>query len=139
MSLPTAAPNVQTAAAEFLQPIPTAVLVAAASGGIDLNRLARQTLAGRGLNQAGEWVGFAAAAALVSQPKPARAPAPTCLIDTRRFMFSHGRMPRGQGTWLFELHTGQLACQFNGTYGAAAAYARKYGREHGHSVLFVCS
>lgn len=40
----------------------TAVLVAAINGKIDLNQLARETLAGRGLDAAGKWVGFERAA-----------------------------------------------------------------------------
>lgn len=34
------------------------LLVAAASGKVDLNALARETLASRGLGRKGEWVGF---------------------------------------------------------------------------------
>lgn len=40
----------------------TAVLVAAINGKIDLNQLARETLAGRGLDATGKWVGFERAA-----------------------------------------------------------------------------
>ncbi|MBN8751340.1 MAG: hypothetical protein J0I65_28115 [Variovorax sp.] len=42
---------------EFLQHVPVRVLVAAARGKLDLNRLAREELAQRGLNQEGVWVG----------------------------------------------------------------------------------
>jgi len=42
----------------FIQTALTAVLAAAARGEIDLNRLAREELANRGLDTHGEWVGF---------------------------------------------------------------------------------
>ena len=46
------------AAAEYLQTMPTAVLAAARRGEIDLHALAAQTLADRGLDHDGRWVGF---------------------------------------------------------------------------------
>jgi hypothetical protein len=46
----------------FIQTALTAVLAAAAHGELDLNRLARQELASRGLDQQGHWVGFEKAA-----------------------------------------------------------------------------
>ena len=45
-----------------LQGTATELLVQAASGRIDLNELARQELANRGLGRDGEWIGFEAAA-----------------------------------------------------------------------------
>lgn len=42
----------------FLQTALTKVLAAAARGEIDLNRLAREELANRGLDSQGQWVGF---------------------------------------------------------------------------------
>lgn len=46
-------------AAGMLQTFNTATLVAAARGTVDLNALAVETLASRGLNpETGEWVGF---------------------------------------------------------------------------------
>lgn len=43
---------------EFIQAATIKVLVAASKGQLDLNRLARQELAERGLDQNGIWVGF---------------------------------------------------------------------------------
>jgi hypothetical protein len=43
---------------EFIQAATIKVLVAASKGQLDLNRLARQELAKRGLDQNGSWVGF---------------------------------------------------------------------------------
>ena len=40
------------------QVIPTRLLAAATLGEVDLNELARETLAGAGLNEFGKWVGF---------------------------------------------------------------------------------
>ena len=42
----------------FIQTALTKVLAAAARGEIDLNRLAREELAARGLDDQGVWVGF---------------------------------------------------------------------------------
>ena len=47
--------------AEYLAIIPAALLAAAAQGRLDLNKLAVEELAARGMNKAGVWVGFAAA------------------------------------------------------------------------------
>lgn len=41
----------------FVQHVAARVLVAASHGGLDLNRLAREELAQRGLDQDGVWVG----------------------------------------------------------------------------------
>lgn len=46
----------------FIQIALTKVLAAVARGEIDLNRLAREELASRGLDQNGAWVGFDKAA-----------------------------------------------------------------------------
>jgi hypothetical protein len=45
----------------FIQIALTKVLAAVARGELDLNRLAREELAARGLDKQGEWVGFEAA------------------------------------------------------------------------------
>lgn len=42
----------------FIQLADTDVLAAVARGEIDLNRIAREELAGRGLDRCGKWVGF---------------------------------------------------------------------------------
>ena len=49
-------------AAEWLQTIPADVLAAAARGDVDLNDGARAELVSRGLDWAGRWIGFDAAA-----------------------------------------------------------------------------
>ena len=62
-------------AAHFMQTASSRVLAAAAAGGLDLNRLARQTLAARGLDFDGRWVGFEAAERLLDAfVKAERAP-----------------------------------------------------------------
>ena len=45
----------------FIQIALTKVLAAVARGELDLNRLAKQELAARGLNDQGNWIGFDAA------------------------------------------------------------------------------
>ena len=47
----------------FIQMAETVVLAAAARGELDLDRLARETLAARGMDERGVWVGFAQARA----------------------------------------------------------------------------
>jgi hypothetical protein len=42
----------------FIQIAPAKVLAAVARGEIDLNRIAREEMASRGLGRNGEWVGF---------------------------------------------------------------------------------
>lgn len=54
-------------AAERLQTFQIAELVAAASGSVDLNALARRELAQRGLDQSGSWVGFDQAASALAE------------------------------------------------------------------------
>jgi hypothetical protein len=46
----------------FIQIALTAVLAAAARGELELNKLAREELASRGLDKQGHWVGFEKAA-----------------------------------------------------------------------------
>lgn len=48
----------------FIQTASLDVLTAVARGEIDLNRIAREELAARGMNQHGKWVGFEQAARL---------------------------------------------------------------------------
>ncbi len=48
----------------FIQIALTKVLAAAARGEVDLNRLAREELASRGMDKNGQWVGFDRAAAI---------------------------------------------------------------------------
>ena len=48
----------------FIQIADTKVLAAVARGEIDLNRIAREELASRGLDLSGNWVGFDAARAI---------------------------------------------------------------------------
>jgi hypothetical protein len=43
---------------DFIHVAPVSVLVAAANGEVDLNRLALQELANRGYDRQGNWVGF---------------------------------------------------------------------------------
>lgn len=60
----------------FLQLADTAVLAAAARGELDLNRLARETLAARGMDDGGKWIGFEEARARLlpadTDPNPKR-------------------------------------------------------------------
>ncbi len=55
----------------FIQIAMTKVLAAAARGELDLNQLAREELASRGLDDKGVWVGFDRAAKIHAGTKPA--------------------------------------------------------------------
>lgn len=50
----------------FIQTADTEVLAAVARGEIDLNLIAREELAGRGLDNQGRWVGFDQARAAIT-------------------------------------------------------------------------
>lgn len=50
--------NLAFDAIEFIQTAPTKVLLDAVNGRIDLNRLASEEIANRGLDPSGHWVGF---------------------------------------------------------------------------------
>lgn len=52
----------------FIQTALTAVLAAAARGELDLNQLAREELAARGLDKQGHWVGFEKATEIHQHP-----------------------------------------------------------------------
>lgn len=43
---------------EHLQPLPTELLLAMAKGEVDVEAIAAQLVAERGMNQDGKWVGF---------------------------------------------------------------------------------
>tara|TARA_Y100001951_G_scaffold70727_1_gene57604 strand:+ start:4105 stop:4278 length:174 start_codon:yes stop_codon:yes gene_type:complete len=47
---------------EHLQPLPTELLKAMAKGEVDVQAVAVQLMAGRGLDREGKWVGFERAA-----------------------------------------------------------------------------
>lgn len=47
---------------EHLQPLPTELLQAMAKGEVDVQAVAAQLMAGRGLDREGKWVGFERAA-----------------------------------------------------------------------------
>lgn len=68
----------------FIQLADIRVLAAAARGEIDLNKMARNELANRGLNLDGKWVGFKMAAALCCQPL-AQNPASAGSLNGRDF------------------------------------------------------
>lgn len=72
-SEPSPASGPGSVAAERLQTFQAAELVAAASGAVDLNALARRELAQRGLDQSGSWVGFDRAAAALAEAEQASA------------------------------------------------------------------
>ncbi|MCE7915561.1 MAG: hypothetical protein DYH15_13030 [Nitrosomonas sp. PRO4] len=49
-----------------IQTLPISLLIAAANGQIDLNKMAKNELANRGLDLSGKWVGFDQARELLS-------------------------------------------------------------------------
>ncbi len=66
-----------------------------------------------------------------------------CLIETRRYVRSHLKEPRGRGLWLFEtagspLERPVVVYHYNGPYSHARDAAKAWGSDNGHSVLFTC-
>lgn len=63
------------------------------------------------------------------------------LVDTRHFRFVHGRAPRGQGRWMFEVDAqyGEGRFLFTGMFSAAKAEAALWAKNSGVRVLHVCS
>ena len=72
---------ITTTAAEWVQTFPVAVLAAVARNEVNLNRIARQELAARGLDTLGSWVGFPEAKRIAERVKPTR-------DDYRAYAFS---------------------------------------------------
>lgn len=57
---------------KYLNVFPSELLAAVSRGEVNLNELARETLAGRGLDQNASWVGFPEAARLHEQGRKDR-------------------------------------------------------------------
>lgn len=64
-----------------LQTLGTQILAAAARGDIDLNQIAKQELASRGLDYQGKWVGFERAKFLMSMSRVTLADGSTTLVS----------------------------------------------------------
>ena len=62
-------------------------------------------------------------------------------INTSQFEAAHGRKPRGQGLWFFELVTaaGRKSCACNGTYTEASRHARRQAGHVGATEIVVGS
>jgi hypothetical protein len=58
-------------------------------------------------------------------------------VTTTRYVFSHGREPRGDGWWWFEVSDGEPAFSFRGGYGAARRAAREWAAERGATEVWV--
>lgn len=86
-------------------------------------------------------------AAPVAPAKTARKPLriAACTFDNSRYLRSHGKAPRGTGTWLFERKRGVVFFQHTGTLAAAKAAAKAYAKSQGYGTtatgclaLYVC-
>jgi len=60
-------------------------------------------------------------------------------IDRTQFEFSHGRLPRGEGSWAFMLGRNGAWTQFwfNGKFGDALAAAKREARSVGATSIVV--
>lgn len=70
----------------FIHLAPTTVIAAVARGELDLNVMARQELANRGLDLRGQWIGFERAARLLADvvsPRATARPAPRRIARNR--------------------------------------------------------
>lgn len=102
----------------ILQPTSTDVLMAVARGEVDLNRLAREELAARGLDQSGVWVGFPKAAAIARR---ALVPADV-LAEIARRRCSMELAERGRDSLDFaDVHCSALRAALEDAYAAGAA------------------
>lgn len=67
----------------------------------------------------------------------------TTRIDTIMYQAAHGKLPRGRGTWLFELDLNGAkvvwspGCLY--TYADACAWVRKEAKKHGASNIKALS
>jgi hypothetical protein len=60
-------------------------------------------------------------------------------VNTTEYEFSHGRKPRGYGSWAFRFE-GDIALHwYQGTYSEARSAARKAARKAGAASIEVCS
>jgi hypothetical protein len=67
-------------------------------------------------------------------------------FSTREFEFSHGALPRGRGSWAFEVFGGKPVFFPSSTYAEAKRACAKRVKEacaifgyHGHVLVTVCS
>lgn len=66
-------------------------------------------------------------------------------FSTRDFLFSHGKEPRGYGSWAFEIEGGPAVFAPTSTYAEAKKWAKARAREMapakfaGHVLINVCS
>jgi hypothetical protein len=61
-------------------------------------------------------------------------------VSTSKYQFSHGKQPRGRGSWafFFDGHTAiDDALWHNGTYGEAIKMARAYAVSKGYTLIEV--
>lgn len=75
----------------FIQIAPAKVLAAVARGEIDLNRIAREEMASRGLGLSGEWAGFEAARRIHGLDEKARPYEAAKPIPTKKIRRPGGR------------------------------------------------
>lgn len=57
------------------------------------------------------------------------------MVSTASFEFSHGRKPRGTGTWAFFINGSQTPVFINGSYGEAKVQAVKAAGRYGKVVV----
>ncbi len=60
-------------------------------------------------------------------------------MSADRYEFTHGRRPRGEGCWAFELSDGSRACQIfiNARYAEAKRQALATAAEQGYTTVSV--
>lgn len=64
-------------------------------------------------------------------------------FNTREYEFSHGRAPRGRGSWAFAFTRNAPVSEViwapSGTYAEAKKFAREKAKAAGVREVFVCS
>ena len=56
-------------------------------------------------------------------------------VDTSHYKYTHGKMPRGYGTWFFEI--GKEEKDFSGQYSVALKKAKEYAKKKGETFIKV--
>lgn len=66
-------------------------------------------------------------------------PATHVRVETDRYLFAHGRTPRGRGTWAFEVGAETWWAPANLLFTEAKRLARKHAGSLGHTFVTVAT
>lgn len=58
-------------------------------------------------------------------------------VSTRKFEFSHGKKPKGDGGWIFKIGSEEWEAPGRNTYGKAVTKAKAYAKKKGATEIEV--